>query len=187
MTRFVLDAFLPTRLDMSESPFQLLGIEPRFAIDLSEIQRRLLRESARRHPDRAPDPVTAAAWTEELARLNAAADLMRDDIGRAETLVSLRGGPGPSDDRRLPDGFLESMLKVRMSLEEAVDSGDEAGRRSLEEWGRKEWEDRRSSVQHLLDGPEGGDVNTLAEVRLQLNCWRYSQRMLDQLDRSGGR
>jgi hypothetical protein len=172
---------------MSESPFQILGIAPRFELDAAAIQRTLLRESARRHPDRAPDPVTAASWTDELARLNAAADLVRDDLERAEQLVLLRGGPGPSDDRRLPDGFLESMLGVRMELEEAVASGDEVGRRSLEDWGRREWAERRALVEQLLDGPEGEDAVTLAEVRLQLNCWRYSQRMLEQLDRSGGR
>ncbi len=171
---------------MSESPFQLLGIEPRFAVDLPDIQRKLLRASARRHPDRAPDPVTAAAWTDELARLNAAADLVRDDIERAEILLGLRGGPTPSDDRRLPDGFLESMLGIRMDLEEAVASGDENGRRSLEAWGRREWAERRSLVERLLDGPNGDDAATLGEVRVQLNCWRYSQRMLEQLDRSGG-
>jgi hypothetical protein len=172
---------------MHESPFQLLGIEPRFAVNLPDIQRRVVRESARRHPDRAPDPVTAATWTEDLARLNAAADLIRDDIERAEILLALRGGAGPSDDRRLPEGFLESMLAVRMDLETAVASGDETGKRSLEDWGRREWAARRASVERILDGPNGHDSTALAEVRLQLNCWRYSQRMLEALDRSGAR
>ncbi len=172
---------------MSEDPFELLGIEPRFGVDVSEIRRHLLRESARRHPDRAPDAVTAAAWTDDLARFNAAADLICDEIGRAETLLSLRGGPGPADDRRLPDGFLENMLDVRMNLEEAMATGDEAGQQALEAWGRQEWADRRDSVARLLDGPNGADAATLTAVRLELNRWRYSQRMLEQLDRSGGR
>jgi molecular chaperone HscB len=171
---------------MPETPFQLFGLEPRFEIDVAGLRRRLLRESAKRHPDRAPDVVTAAAWTEEVARLNEAADRLLDDVERAELLLSLRGGPKPGEDRVLPDGFLESMLQVRMELEEATATGDEAGRRTLEEWGRQEWESRRRTVAGLLDGPHGHLETTLIEVRRELNCWRYSQRMLEQMGLSGG-
>jgi DnaJ-domain-containing protein 1 len=171
---------------MHECPFQLFGIEPRFEVDPRSLRQRLLRESARRHPDRAPDAVTAAAWTAELAALNQAADRLLDDLQRAEHLVVLRGGPAPGDDRTLPDGFLESMLQIRMELEEAVAGGDQEGRAALEAWGRREWEARRARVAGLLDAPDGETPDTLLAVRRELNCWRYSQRMLEQLDRSGG-
>jgi len=175
-----------TRPVMSECPFHLFGIEPHFEVDPRQVRQRLLRESARRHPDRAPDAVTAAAWTEELAALNQAADRLLDDLQRAEHLLMLRGGPGPGDDRTLPDGFLESMLQIRMELEEAVAGGDEEGRADLEAWGRREWGTRRAEVARLLDGPDGRAPDTLVAVRRELNCWRYSQRMLEQLDRSRG-
>ncbi len=170
---------------MTRDFFQLLGIAARFEIDVADITRRLRRESARRHPDRAPDPVTAAAWTADLARLNEAARVLSDDLERAELLVELRGGPGPGEDRTLPDGFLESTLEIRMALEEAVATGDEAARRSIENWGRDAWHARRAAVAALLDGPNGEEPQVLGEVRRELNCWRYAQRMLEQLDPAG--
>ena len=167
---------------MTTDHFAILDLEPRFDIDAKVVRRRLVQAAARRHPDRAPDPVTAAAWTEEMARLQEAAGVILDDLLRAETLISLRDGPSPSDDRTLPDGFLESMLAVRMELEEALESGDEAGRSRLETWARHEWEERRRAVGDILDGVDGHDSEALVRVRRELNRWRYAQRMLEQLE-----
>ena len=169
---------------MTTDPFALRELEPRFAIDAAEVRRRLVRAAARRHPDRAPDPVTAAAWTDELARLQESAGAILDDISRAEALIALRSGPSPSDDRTLPDGFLESMLAIRMELEEAVESGDAEGRKRLEAWAQDEWDERRSAVGELLDGDDGHDMECLVLARRELNRWRYAQRMLEQLDPS---
>lgn len=167
---------------MTTDHFAILGLEPRFAVDAQLVRRRLVQAAARRHPDRAPDPVTAAAWTEEMARLQEAAGVILDDISRAEALLSLRGGPSPADDRTLPEGFLESMLAVRMELEEAVESGDEAGRARLETWARGEWDERRRAVGDILDGVDGQESESLVRVRHELNRWRYAQRMLEQVD-----
>lgn len=171
---------------MSRDPFGILGIDPRFAIDVAAVRRRLVTEAARRHPDRAPDPVTAAAWTDELARLHEAAERLLDDLERAETLLAIRGGPAPSDDRTLPDGFLESMLMVRMELEEAIAAGDAAGRARLESWARDEWSERRTAVEAILDSADGDSPEALIRVRRELNRWRYAQRMLEQLEGSVG-
>lgn len=171
---------------MSTDPFGILGIDPRFAIDVAVVRRRLVTEAARRHPDRAPDPVTAAAWTDELARLHEAADRLLNDLERAEVLLAMRGGPGPSDDRTLPDGFLESMLAIRMELEEAIAGGDDAGRTRLEGWARDEWAARRRAVEALLDAPDGDSNESMSLVRRELNRWRYAQRMLEQLDATVG-
>lgn len=167
---------------MITDPFALLDIERRYELDLPVIRRRLITEAARRHPDRAPDPVTAAAWTEELARRHEAAEILLDDLARAESLLALRGGPTPSEDRTLPDGFLESMLAIRMELEEAMASGDETGRSRLETWARDEWAARRRAVAELLDGGAGCEADVLVQVRRELNRWRYAQRMIEQLD-----
>jgi curved DNA-binding protein CbpA len=171
---------------VTDDPFAILGLEPRFEIKAGEIRRRVMAESVRRHPDRAPDQVTAAIWTKDLARINEAADRLLDDLERAEALLRLRGGPGPSDDRSLPDGFLESMLSIRLELEEAIAAEDESGRQAIESWGRAEWAARRDAVARWLDGPEGAGSSAMTAVRRELNRWRYAQRMLEQLDGGDG-
>ena len=174
---------------MTPDHFAILGLEPRFAIDAADVRRRLVKAAARRHPDRAPDPITAAAWTEELARLQESAGAVLDDISRAEALISLRSGPSPSDDRTLPDGFLEFHANRQHRLEEAVETGDAEGRARLETWARDEWDERRRAVGELLDGDDGHRMESLVLARRELNRWRYAQRMLEQLDpsrREGG-
>lgn len=171
---------------MTEDPFAILGLEARYSIDAGSVRRRLVTEAARLHPDRAPDPVTASAWSEELARMHEAARCVLDDLDRAESLLSLRGGPGPSEDRSLPEGFLESILAIRMELEDVIAAGDVNGREAIEAWGRDEWAARKDAVQRLLDGPRGETPETLTEVRRELNRWRYSQRMLEQLEHGSG-
>jgi hypothetical protein len=54
----------------------------------------------------------------------------------------------------------------------------------LEEWARSEWNDRRSAVAALLESEDDAspDHTAMAAVRLELNRWRYAQRMLEQID-----
>ena len=96
----------------------------------------------------------------------------------------MHGGPGPSEDRTLPEGFLESILATRMELEEAVANGDQEGRDRLGEWARAEWAERRAAVASILDRNDPPVVDDLHVVRRELNRWRYSQRMLEQLEPS---
>lgn len=169
-------------------PFAILGLPHRFEIDPDQVRKKVLLEAARRHPDRAPDPITASDWNDELARIHAAAEQLSDDLARAEILIAARGGPAPSEDRTLPDGFLESILAIRMELEEAVASADEAGFRTLESWARDEWNERRHRIGDLLDGPEGDRADVLIAARRELNRWRYAARMLEELRKGlGGR
>ncbi len=162
-------------------PFARLGLQPRFDIDPAEVRRKVVRAAARLHPDRAADPVTAAEQATELAAINQAAGDLLDDLTRAELLLELHGGPGPAEDRSLPEGFLESMLATRLELEEAVAAADVAGRADLEAWARNEWAERRAAVATLLDGESKPTADRLGAARLELNRWRYSQRMLEQI------
>ena len=168
-----------------ENPFDALELEPRFGLDPADVRRRAIRAAARLHPDRASDPVTAAEQATELAVINEAAGVLLDEIARAEVIIRLHGGPLPAEDQSLPEGFLESMLATRMELEEAVDSGDEAGKLALEAWARSEWSERRNSVAELLDQDSIPGPDRLISARREINRWRYSQRMLEQLDSSG--
>ncbi|MDA0296931.1 MAG: hypothetical protein O3A19_10310 [Planctomycetota bacterium] len=172
---------------MTSDIFSLLGIPVRFRLDRDDLQRRATRMASRLHPDRATDAIAAATCTDELATVHAAVRLLEDDLGRAEALLAIHGGPSPSEDHGLPDGFLESMLEVRMELEEAHQLDDEVGRSRLETWARGEWDARRESVERLFDGVGSDSAHRpgssdLVAIRRELNRWRYSQRMLEQID-----
>lgn len=71
-----------------------------------------------------------------------------------------------------------------MELAAAHASGDEGDRARLEDWARSEWNERRSAVAALLasEGDRSPDEAALVAVRLELNRWRYAQRMLEQID-----
>ncbi|MCP4834968.1 MAG: hypothetical protein GY895_09405 [Phycisphaera sp.] len=169
---------------MNDDPFSVLDLPVRFDIDLAEVRRGLLRATLSLHPDRASSAVEASENTAKLAAMNAAVQVIEDDLERAELVLGRHGGPSPSEDRSLPDGFLESMLEVRMELAAAHASGDEGDRARLEDWARSEWNERRSAVAALLasEGDRSPDEAALVAVRLELNRWRYAQRMLEQID-----
>ena len=166
------------------NPFFALGLEPRFALDPADIRRRTMRAAIRLHPDRAADPVSASEQAIELASINEAAGVLLDEIARAEAIIRFHDGPSPSEDHSLPEGFLEAMLSTRMELEEAVESGNEAGKSALEEWARSEWAERRNAVADLLDQDPVPGSDRLISARREINRWRYSQRMLEQLESS---
>ena len=167
------------------NPFEALDLEPRFGLDPADIRRRTMRAAARLHPDRAPDPVSASEQAIELATINEAAGVLLDEIARAEAIIRLHGGPSPSEDQSLPEGFLEAMLSTRMELEEAVESENEAGKATLKAWARSEWAERRNAVAELLDQDPIPGPDRLISARREINRWRYSQRMLEQIDSSG--
>ncbi len=162
-------------------PFSLLDLPLRYELDPKDLDRRMRRIAARLHPDRTTDPIVAAENADRLAEMHAAADLLRDDLKRADRLIDLWGGPEASSEKGLPDGFLEEMLEVRMDLESSLDSGDELAVRRLEEWAGAEWGARRDAVGSLLDGDRPASENDRRSARLEINRWRYIQRMLEQL------
>lgn len=161
-------------------PFERLGVPATFELDAAVLRERVVRLSLRLHPDRAPDRVTAELNTRELAAINEAVRVLEDDVRRAEALLSMRGGPSASEDRTLPDGFLESMLAVRMDLEEALSTGDAEGTATLEVWARERQAHHRSTVASLFNG----EVSDLVAIRHELNVWRYIERMIMQLRES---
>ena len=166
-------------------PFGLLGVEPAFDIDLDGMRRRVRRRVAALHPDRFTDPVEIDQATRETARLNAAWKLIEDEETRANLLLVRFGGPSAEEDRSLPPEFLQEILSIRMELEEAIESDDQPELQRLTDWA----DHRRSELRHRIREALGefkqgrGDPKG---IRLDLNVWRYLQRMWDELGGSIG-
>lgn len=159
-------------------PFALLGLPRRFDLSDAEIEAAFLARLANVHPDLAGEEASVDA-----AALTAARGTLADPERRAGALLRLLGGPSASDDPALPEGFLMEIMELREEVEaDLASQGAEARRR----WSAFAEERRRSHLARVAElfeaamatpGPE-----TLRGVRQELNAWRYTERLIEQLD-----
>lgn len=152
--------------------FTTLGLEPRFDVTGEAVERAYLRRAAAVHPDRGDDDGVAAA------ELNLAREVLANPESRANALLARLGGPGAGQDKSLPSEFLVEMMEVREAIEAARSDAAESAR-----WVR--WADeRRAEYVARLTGLFAASPPVLAEIRRELNAWRYIERLIEQLDPS---
>lgn len=107
--------------------FALFGLEPRFALDVAELDAAYKRVQAHVHPDRfasatAAERRIAMQWA---ARANEAFQTLRSPTRRAAYLCEVNGVALKSESNTaMPVDFLMQQLEWRESLEHAVRSGD---------------------------------------------------------------
>lgn len=163
-----------------DDPFDILGLDPGYRIDPGGVERRWLGMSATLHPDRARDPVEAAG---RLAMVNRAREVLLDPERRADALLVRLGGPTREQHRSLPEGFLVEIMEIRERAEEARMSRDPGARSEVERWAidqRRMYDERVAAMFDGL-GPSPG-IDGLRAIRVELNGWRYIERMIEQLD-----
>lgn len=161
---------------MDADPFDILGLEPVFDLDDTTIQGAYLARTAALHPD-----LDADADPQALARLNHAMQTLIDAERRANALLARLGGPTREQDRTLPPDFLADMMETQETIEAARNDDQD-----LDPW--RAWADRRR--QHIIEAvgerfaalhadPSPDD---LRNIRIQLNVWRYIERIAEQLN-----
>jgi len=173
---------MTTRDEAINNPFEMLGLARRYAIDAAALQRAWLKASAALHPDRPGAPEDAA---HQLALLNEGRDTLLDPEKRAGVLLRLLGGAAKEDDKRLPDGFLMEMLEVREQMEAELAAEGDAARARWDEWGRARRAEYVAKVGAMFAKAEGTvepPDEHLRAIRLELNAWRYIERLIEQLD-----
>ncbi len=175
-------------LDVPEatSPFEILGLAPKHALDAGELRKRLLRLGRLVHPD-----FFGAAGAPERARaernsalLNRAHELLADEFRRASWLVGALGGPDELQERAMPPAFLAEVLEWNETLEAARSAGAAATPEleALEGTLRTERARTLASVAAALDPlPEHG-AERLRTLRSQLNAVRYIDRALSEIE-----
>lgn len=167
------------------SPFDVLGLEPGFALDERDLRRRLTRFSRLVHPDfhAAADAAVRGRAERNSARLNLAFDVLSDAERRADWLVVHRGGPTEESDRSMPRSFLLEVLEWNEVLEEAraasaVDPRVEPLAAELVA--------RRTAglarIAQLLDPIPARGAPALASARSELNALRYLSRALREVE-----
>jgi len=168
------------QMNPPDDPYDILGIEPGYRVDPSLLERRWLGLSAKLHPDRALDPAEAAT---RLAMVNRAREVLGNPESRADALLVRLGGPTREQHRVLPEGFLLGMMDIRERAEEARAGHDPAARSEVERWAidqRRAYDERVGAMFEAL-GPSP-EIDRLKAIRVELNGWRYIERMIEQLD-----
>lgn len=163
-------------------PFAVLGLPRVYDVDAAAVERAYLERSAAEHPDMAAQHGLAELGgepEERIAEINRARQVLADPERRAAALWTLSGGV---ESREMPPGFLMEMMEVREEIEAAQRSRDAA---ALAKWGA--WAEARRAahqrtVSGLFAGMAGGTgAEALRKVRMELNAWRYVERLVEQM------
>ena len=157
-------------------PFATLGLPVRFGLARSEIEARWKELSKALHPDRHMQ-ASPAERREALGRavtVNEAYRAIRDELGRAEAVLALRGGRTRRD---ADPALLLEVMELRETLAEKRASGDQAGVRRLSDRVEAQASAVRVALAMALDGePPALDIAAAELARL-----RYLQRFLDEV------
>lgn len=177
-------------LTMTFDPFEILGLARRFDLTSTEVEGAYLARAAGVHPDLA-DAGDADADARS-AELNAARRTLLDPEQRANALLELLGGPRKEQDKSLPEGFLAKMMEMREQMDEARASGDARAMAAWRAWAENE---RRSYVERAsamfaevarMAGDAPSRPAALAQIRREINAWRYVERMFEQMGAADG-
>lgn len=166
-------------------PFDTLGLEPKFDLDAQAIRRAYLARSASLHPDTATDAARPSANADGRASalLNAAKRIVEDPERRANALLARLGGPATDQDKSLPPGFLMQTMEMRERIEEALASGGAASRTEIERDATARRAAHIDRVRELfLAAGSAPSPDALRAIRIELNAWRYIERLIEQLD-----
>lgn len=174
-------------MDSPGNPFKFLGLAERFDLSATEVNGAYLRAAARNHPDRFTDPAERAAAEGRIAAINEAKAVLLDEEARAGALLRTLGGPGKEAERGLPPGLLMEMMEVRTAMEEEIAGGATGAREKWKAWALARRAEHVERVRRLFaECAAGPEPAMLREIRIELNAWRYVERMIEQLDPAYG-
>jgi Fe-S protein assembly co-chaperone HscB len=168
-----------------EDPFRAFGIERAHQIDAKLLRKKLLKLQRATHPDffATQGDVEREAAERATSSLNAAFEILSDELRRADWLVSAQGGPSRDDERQMPQAFLMEVMEWNEVLEEARDgsAGDPSALGKLtSDLEAARTEELAGLELDLTPLPPAGDER-LRTVRRRLNALRYIDRALGEI------
>jgi len=165
-------------------PFDLLGVDPRFDVDLEALERRHRDLSKALHPDRYSG-TPAAERRMALGRaieVNEAYRVLRDPVKRAEALLRRAGvAVGEISEPKPTPALLMEFMEQREELSDAGRARDAARIAALAKRMRAREEGTLAALSRGLD-EAGGDAAKLTTVLPLLGELRYVRRFLDEVD-----
>ncbi|MBI1191132.1 MAG: DnaJ domain-containing protein [Tepidisphaera sp.] len=159
--------------------FETLGLEARFEVEPSRVERAYLRLVAGLHPDAEGGGDEDEA---KVAALNRARAVLLNPEKRAHEVLGVIGGTPGVEEKALPPGFLMEMMETREEVEAALASGDEGARARWREWARAQRREYVAKVGALFEAARARPDEPRRELREVLNAWRYIERLAEQLE-----
>jgi molecular chaperone HscB len=164
-------------------PFDTLGVEPRFDLDLRTLEQRHRDLSRALHPDRyagAPAAERRLALGRAI-EANDALRVLRDPIRRAEALLQRAGlTRGEEDEKKASPALLMEMMESREELADAAKGRDPARITRLGEAMRAREQATLTAIQGAF-AAAGDDPEQLKGVLALLSELRYIRRFLDEV------
>jgi molecular chaperone HscB len=160
-------------------PFEALGVEPAFALDMAVVEQRHRDLSRALHPDR---HASSGASERRLAlgraiEVNEAFRILKDPVRRAQALLARRGvATGEGKEPPASPALLMEVMERREALAEIRHSRDEAALGRL-------IADVRQIEQRLLatlSTEFGSATQNSAQILKQVGELRYYRRFLDE-------
>lgn len=160
-------------------PFELLGVEPKFALDLTDLETRHRELSRVLHPDRhvgAPASARRIALSRAI-EVNQAFQVLRDPVRRAEALLERRGVTIEEGKEKPADPMLlMELLELGESISDARRARDrDAVERKLSELKARE-SDSLSALGAAFDAGDAGTERVVKEIGML----RFTRRLLDE-------
>jgi curved DNA-binding protein CbpA len=162
-------------------PFAVLGLPRRYDLTAEQVERAYLQRVAALHPDLMAAEALAELGGDgleaerESSELNDARRILADPEQRAIALWRLLGG---IEDKSLAPAFLMEMMAIREDMQ--ASSSDRA---KWDAWTSRRREDHQHKVAALFAAIHAGQPAgpLLKQIRLELNAWRYIERMAEQI------
>jgi len=169
-----------TSAEVRPDPFELLGLAPRYDLDLAELEARHRELSRALHPDRflgRPSSERRQALGKAI-EVNEALRALKDPVKRAEALLRRRGVPvGEGSEPPADPEFLMTVMELRESLRDAHRARDVDRVEAL----LKDVTLRQSRAdERLIRGLETDDRSPGEQLVALVGELRYYRRFFDE-------
>jgi molecular chaperone HscB len=167
-------------VSLSSNHFDLLGIQPAYALDQSELEARYRELQGHVHPDR------FAAATEAERRVamqwatqaNEAYRTLRDPVGRARYLLALKGfDTGEESNTAMPADFLMQQMEWREGVAEARGARDSTRLRELHAQIGEERQEMLKQLERAIDRDANYDAGCSLVRKL-----RFLEKLDEEID-----
>lgn len=171
---------------MSETYFDILGVERKYHLAAEDLERRFHERSRLLHPDKhmKADPQTRVKTALATSQLNQAYRALKDPIRRAEHLLEVEGYK-ISDERsghKVSPAFLMEIMELREQLADAKAEGNHAAVGALADQVKVRRAEVMSEADDGFSKYEAGDKAELGKVADALIAERYLRRFLDEVE-----
>ncbi|MEI9936309.1 MAG: Fe-S protein assembly co-chaperone HscB [Pseudomonadota bacterium] len=160
-------------------PFETLGVEPAYGLDVAILEQRHRDLSRALHPDR---HASSGAGERRMAfgraiEVNQAFRILKDPVCRAEALLALRGvHTGEGQEPPASPALLMEVMERREALADVRQSKNEAALERL----IAEVSSEASRAEAVLSSEFASPSSNLAEILKRIGELRYYRRFLDE-------